>query len=118
LERFDYHQNYGILECDAFAMLRNTITGKRRFYFIEAERESHLKFDKVEKYVRLYESEKYMNWWWVRYAEGFPAILVLCWDRKRKQEVQAAIKKGNTCGLDFVVLSLSELTGSLGRISG
>lgn len=116
LKKFDTHQNYGILECDAFAM---TLTREGyRFYFVEVEVDNHSPFDKVQKYVQLYESEKYTDWWWVKHASGFPTILVACENDRRKQEVEANIKKYNSCGLDFRVYGLDHIRTGCTRRPG
>lgn len=113
LYRFDYAQNYGILECDAFVAKRNIWIGEHRFYFVECEVNSHLPFEKVKKYNRLYEEERYLDWWWVPLASGFPRILIVCTDQKRLNEVKQAMKQDNVNGLEFVIQSLDDLKGEI-----
>ncbi len=118
LYRFDYAQNYGVLECDGFVTKRNTWTGEHWFYFVEVEVANHSPFDKVAKYNRLYEEEKYIDWWWAPLASGFPKILIVCAEHKRMLEAKRAVdqdkaQRGDEEGLEFVVRSLDELKGEI-----
>lgn len=93
-------QNYGILQADAFAGVKNTITGGYKFWFVEIDR-GFSKWDKVQKYNQLYESDNYSDHWWVKHTDRFPCVLCVT---ERKLTIQ-----GNTHGLEFDVRMLDDI---------
>lgn len=110
--RWDYEQDYGSLQADAFCVVRNTVTGKIRFWFVELDRaESGNLFDKVKKYNDLYESERYAGWWWAELAERFPAILTVTTAAAREKTIRGLVEKENRAGLEFQICLLENLKG-------
>ncbi len=103
LQRWDYEFDHGILQADAFAVIKNTVTGELRFLFIEMDRSDN-EFDKVTKYCDLYESENYS--WWGQYAKRFPPVLVVTTSAGRLSRIQEAIGRDNRNGLQFEVYLL------------
>lgn len=108
IQCFSHEYNLGILQADAFAGIRNTVTGKIKFYFVEMDRSDN-DFDKVEKYNRWYESDGYAGQWWTDLADRFPVILVVTTTASRRARIMERIKRENTRGLEFKVLLLSEI---------
>lgn len=100
LERFDFEQDYGILRSDAFVFIKNKFTDKNKFLFIEVDMSDN-PFDKVEKYNRLYEEERYSGWWWVKLTDRFPKILIFT---NRKLEIV-----GNKNNLEFEIHDLESI---------
>lgn len=108
--RWDYEQDYGILQADAFAVIRNTVTGKLRFWFVELDRaESGNLFDKVKKYNELYESERYVSWWWAELAERFPVVIAVTTALPREKIIRGLVQKENKAGLEFEIYLLENL---------
>ena len=109
---FSYESNYKLLQADAFACIRNTVTGKFKFYFVELDR-SQNDFDKVKKYNQLYQDGGYTGRWWSGLTDRFPAVLVVTTSTKRAASIQERVKKENTAGLEFKVMLLSEIKEGL-----
>lgn len=95
--KWDIEQDYGILRCDGFMAVKNTVTGQYNFHFVEYDRSDN-KFDKVQKYNDLYEKEKYSGFWWVEYTNKFPTINIIT---QRIHAIQKVVKEENTSGLRF-----------------
>lgn len=108
MHSFKYEADFGILRADGLAAIKNTVTGKFRFFLIEMDRATN-GFDKVEKYGQLYESGGYTGHWWVKLTERFPSVLVVTTTPQRKAFIQGLIKKQNTAGLEFQVSLLEEI---------
>jgi len=108
MHSFKYESDFGILRSDGFAAIKNTVTCKFRFYLIEMDRATN-GFDKVEKYVQLYESGGYSGHWWVKLTERFPPVLVVTTTPQRKAFILDLIKKQNTANLEFKVNLLEEI---------
>jgi len=109
---FQYEQDYGILRSDALAGIKNTVTGKISFSFVEMDiAKSGNSFDKVAKYNLLYESDRYLSAWWVKYASGFPSVLVVTTNSKRLKAIQRKIDRDNKNGLEFKVYLLDQIKG-------
>ncbi|HBV97800.1 MAG: hypothetical protein JL50_02835 [Peptococcaceae bacterium BICA1-7] len=110
--RWDTEQDYGVLQADAFCAIRNTVTGKLRFWFVELDRaESGNLFDKVAKYNSLYDSEKYAGWWWADLADRFPGILTVTTAAPRERIIRGLVEKENAAGLEFQICLLEKLKG-------
>ena len=109
---FSYEVNYKILQSDAFVGIRNTVTGKFKFYFVELDRSSN-DFDKVSKYNQLYRDGGHGGQWWVKLSERFPGVLVVTTTVKRAAHIGQRIKNENTAGLEFKVMLLSEIKEGL-----
>lgn len=73
---FDYEINYGPLRPDGLMGVKNAVTGKCRFVFIEYDRGFN-KFDKVTKYERWFDSGGYLGQWWAELVDRFPQVLVV-----------------------------------------
>ena len=109
--RWDLEQDYGILQCDAFVGIKNKITEKTRFMFVELDRaESGNEFDKIRKYCKLYEGNMYEKWWWVEMVDRFPNILLVTTLPARVIEINKIVKKENK-ELEFKVHLLENIKG-------
>ena len=109
---FQYEHDYGILRADAFAGVKNKVTSKITFSFIELDiAESGNNFDKVAKYNSLYESGEYLSGWWLKYASGFPSVLVVTTNIKRLRLIQKRIDRENKRDLEFKVCLLDQING-------
>ncbi|MDA8212134.1 MAG: hypothetical protein M0021_09695 [Clostridia bacterium] len=106
---FLYEQNYGVLRCDAFVAVKNTVTGQFRFYFIEMDRSPGNKFDKVTKYCQLFRQGGYEDRWWVELTDKFPTILTVTTSVPRKEKILQHIAEENTEGLNFDVRLLRDI---------
>lgn len=110
LHSWNYEQDYGILRCDAFMAIKNTVKESYNFTFIEMDRGTNA-FDKAKKYNKLYESDKYTHWWWVRLTGRFPSILVVTLSEARKRLIQDEIEGCNSNGIEFQIKLLDEIKG-------
>ncbi|HWP98696.1 MAG TPA: hypothetical protein VN426_17770 [Syntrophomonadaceae bacterium] len=108
MHSWSYEQDYKILRGDGFAAIKNGMTGKFRFVFIEMDRGTNA-FDKAAKYNKLNESSGYSRWWWVPLTERFPPILVVTVSEARKRLALAEIEDHNSSGLEFEVKMLDEI---------
>jgi hypothetical protein len=66
----------GIVRPDGLQTARNRIAGGASSTFLEVDL-SHNRFDKPQKYLRLYESEAYEHLPWAQGAKKFPAIMCM-----------------------------------------
>lgn len=112
LEHFYYEYPLKILQPDALAGIKNTVTGKTKFTFVELDRSDN-DFDKVEKYNRWYESDGYTSQWWADLTDRFPDILVVTTTARRRARIQERIERENTNGLEFKALLLDEIKGGI-----
>lgn len=108
LHSWNYEQDYKVLRADAFAAIKNTMSGKFRFMFLELDRGTNA-FNKVELYNRLYDQDKYSSWWWVPLADRFPTVLVVTVSESRKRLIQSEIEAKNISGLEFKVVLLEDI---------
>lgn len=102
---FQPEVDFKMLRTDALAAVKNTVKGDMRIYFVEADLSNNF-FDKVEKYNRLYASEKYAGSWWVPLVRRFPAILIFTTTEARRSAIRKEIEKHNAAGLEFRVYLL------------
>lgn len=109
---FEYEVNFKILQADALCAIKNTVTGKFKFFFVELDRSSN-DFDKVLKYNELYGSEGYAGHWWAELANRFPPILIVTTSTRRAAHIRERIKKENTNGLEFRVMLIDEIKEGL-----
>ena len=112
IHSWSYEQDYKILRCDSFVAIKNTITGKFRFMFVEMDRGTNA-FDKVAKYNKLYKDEKYASWWWVKLTERFPAVQVVTIHPTRQKLIESEIERANECGLEFKIVMLDDIRGEV-----
>lgn len=105
LHSFEYEVDYGTLRCDGFAAIKNKVTGKMTFCFIEFDNSLTNPFDKIEKYNKIFERQPSM--WWTELTERFPAVIVVTTGRQKS--IMAKIQKENTNGLEFRVHDLDEI---------
>lgn len=98
---------YRELRADGFAAIKNTVTGKHRFCFVEFDRTITNPFDKVPKYCRLYNSGNYGSSWWVELTDRFPAILVVT--TSRAEQIRRLIEEQNDAGLEWKVILLDDV---------
>ena len=108
LHSWNYEQDYKILRCDGFIAVRNAMKDSYRFIFVEMDMNTN-PFDKVIKYNKLFESEKYSHWWWVSLTERFPPILIVTLDSNRKKAIQGIVEGQNKNDLEFQVKLLDEI---------
>lgn len=107
---FAYEQDYGILRTDGFVAIKNKVTGKLSFYFVEFDNAlSGNEFDKVAKYNALY--ERLPAAWWVEFTDRFPAIIMVTTSAARAEAIRARIGKENVNGLEFRVYELGYIRG-------
>ncbi|MDQ7790354.1 MAG: hypothetical protein RDU41_09935 [Clostridia bacterium] len=110
IHSWSYEMDYGILRADAFAAIKNTVTGTFRFAFVELDRaESGNKFDKITKYNDLYESDNYADSWWLPLAKRFPPILMATTTTRQKAKIEKAVEAENRNGLEFQVYLVESL---------
>lgn len=98
--------DYGVLRCDALAHIKNTVTDKHRFMFVEADLSSN-RFDKGQKYTML--CRQGVEAWWTSYTDVFPSIMVVTETPSRLRLIENTLKETNPLGLRFVCYLLSEL---------
>lgn len=108
LHSFGYEQDYGVLRCDGFAAVKNTVTGRYRFAFVEMDRGTN-EFNKVRLYNRLYEREGYTGRWWVPLAGRFPPVVVATSTPRRAEVIRARLAEENSAGLEFNVMLLEDI---------
>lgn len=108
LQSWQYEQEYKVLRCDGFAAIKNTVTGKYKFLYIENDRGTNV-WDKVQKYNRLFEKEGYSGSWWVKLTDRFPPVLVATTGAARVKRIRESIERDNTHGLEFRVYVLEDL---------
>jgi len=104
---WQYEQDYKILRADGFAAIKNNVTGKFNFYFVEMDCSPKNAFDKVPKYCRLFEEERYKNSWWVELTDKFPKVLIVT--NCRKEKILRHVAEENKSNLRFEVRSLEEI---------
>lgn len=109
---FNYEPPLGILQPDAFCGIRNSVTGRCKFWFVELDRSAN-DFDKVEKYNQYYGTEAYIGQWWRKLADRFPTILVVTTTARRATNILKRIKDENEHGLNFKVMLLNEIKEGL-----
>ncbi|MBV1734262.1 MAG: hypothetical protein KMY50_00525 [Candidatus Desulforudis sp.] len=109
LHSFSYEDDYGVLRTDAFAAVKNTVTGEFRFCFVEMDRTTSNRFDKVRLYNDLYESEGYAESWWVSLTRRYPPIIIATTNTRRKRKIEEAVQSDNRNGLEFQVYLVDAL---------
>lgn len=108
MHAWKYELDHGVLRADGFVAVKNPITKKFRFMFIEMDRATN-EFDKVKKYNKLYESGKYLGDWWVKLSWRFPPILVVTTSRGRMEKIVQLVEEQNTANLEFRVRLLDDI---------
>lgn len=111
LHSFDREVPYEqIVRPDGFAVIKNIPYGTLTFYFVEMDiAKSGNAFDKVKKYNALYQSEKYLGYWWGTIATGFPSIIIVTTTDRKKKTILEKIHRENESGLDFQVYTLEQI---------
>lgn len=105
---FQYEQEYKVLRCDGFIAIKNTVTDKFKFYFIEMDRGTN-EFDKIAKYNKMYDGMYYKDHWWVKLTDRFPIVLVVTISENRLKTIKDMIKEQNKSNLEFKVKLLSDI---------
>lgn len=109
LYHWQYEPNYNTVRPDGFVGMKNTFTGKKRFYFIERECDTN-PFKKVKLYNDLFASGDCDGAWWAEMSGGkFPAIIIIVESPARMDRVKKLIEKGNKHGLEFKVYLLDQI---------
>ncbi len=123
-QRFYHWQrelDFGILRCDSFCGIENTITREARFYFAEMEREANKsEFDKPQIYNRLY-GEQYArmsHFGWFKHMSVFPKIYIVVEQESKRQKALEVIDRENTNNLRFEVKLLDEIKQEARRYGG
>jgi hypothetical protein len=111
LWHWSYEVSYDFLRCDAFAGIKKL--DENRFIFVELDR-SENKFDKIEKYNRLFDEikTKKQSCWWKSETRKFPIILVVTESEARMRLIKGLVEKHNVNGLEFQVKLLEEVKKS------
>lgn len=109
---FNYETNFKTLQADAFCSVKNTVTGRFKFFFVELDRSAN-DFDKIRKYNALYNAGGYAGEWWAELADRFPAILVVTITASRAAHIRERVDKENVHGLEFRVMLLDEIRGGI-----
>jgi hypothetical protein len=104
---WQYEQDYGILRTDGFAAIKNNWTNEFEFCFVEMDCSPSNAFDKVPKYCRLFDEERYKDRWWVDLTEKFPKVLIVT--TRRKERILQHVAEENKSGLRFEVRTLEEI---------
>jgi hypothetical protein len=101
-------EDYGMLRCDARACIRNKVTGKHRFYFVEVDRyESSNRWDKARKYTEL--CRRGIEALWVEQAESFPVVLCVTDNPLRLEVIRKATRADNPLGIRFEARLLADV---------
>lgn len=108
LRKWEYEQDYEVLQADGFAAVLNTVQKRYRFMFVEIDCSDNA-WDKVAKYNQLYRSGRYGGRWWVEHTERFPTILCVTTSEARLKTIRESIAKENTHNLKFDVRLLDDL---------
>jgi hypothetical protein len=109
LHLWSYEQDYKILRCDGFAAIKNTMSGKFRFAFIEMDRGTNT-FDKVTKYNKLFDQQDSLKGrWWFALTDVFPAVVIVTVHPNRKKLIQEQIEASNKNNLNFIVKYLDDI---------
>ncbi|MBU7006286.1 hypothetical protein [Phosphitispora fastidiosa] len=108
---FKYEPDYSFLRPDGFCAIKNTVTERFRFMFIEGENHSDRNdFNKVRLYNKLFEQiNRGYKRWWVTLTDKFPPVLIVCQTENRKEKILRKIQEDNANGLRFSVKLLEEL---------
>jgi hypothetical protein len=106
LWHWSYEVAYDFLRCDAFAGIKKL--DENRFIFVELDR-SENKFDKVQKYNRLYAERTKHSLWWAKETRRFPIIMVVTESESRLRMIKGMVEKHNVNGLEFDVRLLEEV---------
>lgn len=112
ITEFSREIDFKILRADAFIGIKNTISNKHKFYFIEADISDN-PFDKVQKYNLLYESGKCLGLHWTKLTDRFPAIKIVTHSISRLKEIHKHIDQENYNGLEFKVMTFDKLKGDV-----
>jgi hypothetical protein len=105
---WNYEQDYKVLRTDAFCAVKNAITGSYRFNFVELDRATN-KFEKVQRYCKLYNEDGYSSWWWAKLAKFFPPVMLVTTEPGRLPGIKKAIEESNSAGLEFQPYLLGDL---------
>jgi len=113
LHSWSYEQDYKILRCDGFASIKNNMTGKFRFAFIEMDRNTNA-FDKIEKYNKLFDQQdKLSGRWWFALTDTFPAVVIVTVHPNRKNLIAGQVEASNKNNLNFIVKYLDDIKGEV-----
>lgn len=111
LHCFEREIDYKTIRPDAFIAVKNLLTDSYSFFFAEMDiAESGHDFSiKVKRYNDFYNSESYLNQWWVKFTKRFPVIRVVTTGNVKS--ITKKIEKENVSGLEFQVFSLEQVKG-------
>lgn len=110
LHSWVYEQDYKILRADGFAAVKNVMTGKYRFTFVEMDRATN-SFNKVQIYNKLFDHQDkhLLHWWWFALTEVFPTILIVTTSPTSKNAIQGQIEALNKNKLVITVELLDNI---------
>lgn len=93
IHSFEYEVDFGVLRCDAFVAIKNTVTGTFRFIFVEMDiADSDNRFTKIEQYNSLYANDLCEDCWWYGLAESFPRVLLVTTSARKERAIQGQIE--------------------------
>lgn len=110
LQSWTYEQDYRILRADGFASIKNNMTGKFRFAFVEMDRATN-SFNKAVLYNKLFgqQDKHLLGKWWFALTDVFPTILIVTTTNTRKNAIQGQIESQNKNNLVFTVKLLDDI---------
>jgi hypothetical protein len=112
LHSWSYELDYRILRCDGFVCIKNNMTGKFKFCFIEMDRGTNA-FNKIELYNKLFDQQdKYLvNRWWFALTDVFPTVNIITTHPARKDLIAGQIEANNKNLLTFTINTLKSIKG-------
>lgn len=113
LSNFDLEVAFPSCRADAFAGIKNTITGETRFYFVEMDiAESGNSFDKVANYNNLYANDEYFSSWWYAVSKKFPTVIIVTTSQKKLAAINRKIDTENEQNLKFIAYHIDQIKGA------
>lgn len=105
---WQYEPEYDVIRPDGICAIENTVTGEKRFYFVELDR-SHKAITEIKKYNKHYEN--LVDEWWMRHTKRFPHIVIVT---ERPESFQREVMRHNRNGLMFIIKTLAEVKKEAG----
>lgn len=100
-------QDYKTIRPDAFCAIKNTMDRDHpfSFFFLEYDRaQSGNKFDKIERYNRMFANEEYIDTWWAKLSTRFPPVYTVTTTPTRAAAIKKSMDEKNEHGLEFIIL--------------
>lgn len=112
---WQYEQKYKSMRPDGLCAIKNKVTDKMRFLFLELDRSPSNAFDKVEKYCQLYDSGECETQWWATATDRFPGVFIATTSAARKEKIESLVREQNSVGIEFTVRLLDDIRGEVLR---